>query len=247
MEEGQLLPNEIGPSIKRTAAAMQVSRAKNDRDMKQAEDRIQRRMMPVMPLAAYHVCVAWLPIRSMHTCLFAAYHAAEVDAAILNGAAIFFEDSVASTSQGVLTRLREHRAHVVQSRLLAGCVVTVDPVNAGQRCSWIAALLGLAVVSLRMFIAGHGPAIQYAAAVKTQRSMFLTADFQHSHPVLSTIIVKCAAKPLSRWRLAAASTPGCLQLVTDVQDTSVAGVIGPTRFLALCKCPVATSMGACGV
>jgi hypothetical protein len=50
LEDGQLLAKEIGPSIRKSAAALQATRAKNDRDMKQAEDRIQRRLTPVVPL-----------------------------------------------------------------------------------------------------------------------------------------------------------------------------------------------------
>ena len=51
LEDGQLLAKEIGPSIKQSASDLKTTRAKNDRDMKQAEARIQRRLTPVVPLA----------------------------------------------------------------------------------------------------------------------------------------------------------------------------------------------------
>ena len=51
LEDGQLLAKEIGPSTKQSAADLKQTRAKNDRDMTQAEARIQRRLTPAMPLA----------------------------------------------------------------------------------------------------------------------------------------------------------------------------------------------------
>ncbi len=96
---------------------------------------------------------------------------------ILKGKA-FFEDSVPRIDHRVLARLRELGAHAVKTRFLPDCLVTMDPVNTGQRCIWVASLLGLAVVSSRMFFAGHGPVIQYGAAVKTQRKLHLTDSFR---------------------------------------------------------------------
>ena len=166
---------------------------------------------------------------------------------MLTGKAVFFEDSVQGSAPPMLARLRVLDSQSVSSRLLADCLVSADPVNTGHRCSWVAALLGLVVVSSRMFIAGHGPEIHYAAAVKTHRKIHLTASFRQLHPLLVVIITKCAAKPFSNWSLVPVLTAGSLRLVTDAQDTSVSGTFGPTRFLAFCKCPIATSMGACGI
>ena len=107
----------------------------------------------------------------------------------------------------MLARLRELGSHVVETRVLADCLVTMDPVNTGQRCAWVASLLGLAVVSSRMFFAGHGPVIQYGAAVKTQRKLHLTDSFRQSEPVLATIVSVCVRKPLSKWEIVPALTP----------------------------------------
>lgn len=49
-EDGQLLSAEISPSVKMSAVAMNTRRAQNEWDMKLAEDRIERRMSPVIPL-----------------------------------------------------------------------------------------------------------------------------------------------------------------------------------------------------
>ena len=49
-EDGQLLSVEMGNSIKASVVAMNKRCAKNDWDMKLAEDRIDRRLTPVMPL-----------------------------------------------------------------------------------------------------------------------------------------------------------------------------------------------------
>ena len=49
-EDGQLLSAEMGNSIKASVVAMNKRCAKNDWDMKLAEDRIDRRLTPVMPL-----------------------------------------------------------------------------------------------------------------------------------------------------------------------------------------------------
>jgi hypothetical protein len=45
------LAKETGPCIKQAAADLKQTPAKSDRDMKQAEARIQRRLTPAMPLA----------------------------------------------------------------------------------------------------------------------------------------------------------------------------------------------------
>ena len=135
----------------------------------------------------------------------------------------------------------------METRVLADCLVTMDPVNTGQRCAWVASLLGLAVVSSRMFFAGHGPVIQYGAAVKTQRKLHLTDSFRQSEPVLAAIVNACVRKPVSNWDIVPALTPGSLQLVTDAQDAGGKSTFGPSRFLAFCKCPTATLMGACGI
>jgi hypothetical protein len=123
----------------------------------------------------------------------------------------------------------------------------MDPVNTGQRCAWVASLLGLAVVSSRMFFAGHGPVIQYGADVNTHRALHLTYSFRPSEPVLAMFVSVCVRKPFSAWELVPALTPGSLQLVTDAQDAGGKSTFGPSRFLAFCKCPIATLMGACGI
>jgi hypothetical protein len=180
-------------------------------------------------------------------CVYLSDPYSQVNADILKGKAVFFEDSVPGNTQPVLVRLRELGSHAVTSRFLADCLVTVDPVNTGQRCIWVASLLGLAVVSSRMFFAGHGPVIQYGAAVKTHRKIHLTDDFRQSQPVLTKIVTGCAAKPFSNWKLVPALTPGSLQLISDVQDAGGQSTFGPSRFLAFCKCPTATLMGVCGI
>ena len=103
------------------------------------------------------------------------------------------------------------------------------------------------MISGRIFLTGRGPAIQYEASVKMARHLFLSDDFKRSHPVPSNIIVGCAAKPFSKWTVVPAPRPQCLRLVTDAQDTDTPLVFGPTRFLAFCQRPTATSMGACGI
>ena len=89
----------------------------------------------------------------------------------------------------------------VASLALANATVVSNPASLGQRLSWHCALRGLFVLSVDCLVRGQGSHIQVFRQISQPRSVWISASFKASHPLLAEIVLSSARAQGSKWRV----------------------------------------------
>jgi hypothetical protein len=155
---------------------------------------------------------------------------------------VFFDDGDGSSVVGSAIE-RQHRLRSLgcteaATRLQSDIIVAGSTAELGQRTAWIAALLGLTVISHRLFWKGSGPAVVFTPAVIIPRKVCMTESFRQSHPTISRIVCACARMPHSRWTVVdtTQAVPRTAVVLSDVPWAGVAAAVySATDFLAECS------------
>ena len=161
--------------------------------------------------------------------------------AVLAGRAIHVQ--VSSNADRIHAVIRDAGARVTSDLAQASLHVVDDPTKLDQLGSWAAALMGATacgpdfilrrrgthspLVQARMHHHGMmgllsmlslpGPWLSFRRQISAKRNMYISENFSRMHPVLTTLVHRCMAAPVSRWRkgtMAILSQPGAVLLVT---------------------------------
>ena len=145
------------------------------------------------------------------------------------GARFFVNASVSAQVAGLAAEEGLGTANTTETAELhkAAFIIVKDPTSSTPRPElWAAVLLGIPLVD-PLFLRGgsSGSLLQYTRAVKTERSIFISARFKSSHNPVWQVISKCVTATGSKWRLLPDKAAFVAARIRSKGDAKVAAVV----------------------